>query len=108
MTLFTGEGFWNPLLWLAAAAGVTSLSLLLWSRGRRDYRRGTQAELPFLSGEKMDGARVGGGHLYWGFVEGLRPYVERMRALHTGFVGDYVAWLVVMLAVVFLIVLGGG
>lgn len=108
MTLLTGHGFWNPLLWLAAAAGVVVLSLLLWFRGRRDYTRGTDQELPFLSGEKMEGARVGGGHLYWGFVEGLRPYVERLRLFHSGFVGDYVAWLVVVLAVVFLIVLVGG
>jgi len=108
MTLFTPHGYWNPLLWLAAAAGVTALALVVWSRGRRDYSRGTDAELPFLSGEKAEGAHVGGGHLYWGFVEGLRPYVDRLRAVHTGFVGDYVGWLVVILAVVFLIVLVGG
>ncbi|QAA76012.1 MAG: hypothetical protein BIP78_0244 [Candidatus Bipolaricaulis sibiricus] len=108
MTLLTGHGFWNPLLWLAAAGGVTLLALLVWSRGRRDYTRGTDGELPFLSGEKAEGAHVGGGHLYWGFVEGLRSYVERLRALHSGLVNDYVAWLVVILAVVFLIVLVGG
>lgn len=108
MTLVTGHGYWNPLLWLAAAAGVTTLAFLVWSRGRRGYNRATEQVLPFLSGEKVEGARVGGGHLYWGFVEGLRPYVERLRALHTGFIGDYVAWLIVMLAIVFLIVLVGG
>ncbi len=107
MTLLTGYGFWSPLVWLAGAAGATFLALLLWSRGRRDYRRG-EGELPFLSGEKAEGAHVGAGHLYWGFVEGLRPYVERLRAFHTGFLGDYVAWLVVVLALVFLIVLVGG
>ncbi|MBC7220901.1 hydrogenase [Candidatus Bipolaricaulota bacterium] len=107
MTLLTGHGFWNPLLWLAAVGGVTLLALAVWSRGRRDYTRGTDGELPFLSGEKMEGAHVGGGHLYWGFVEGLRPYVERLRALHSGLVNDYVAWWVVILAVVFLIVLVG-
>lgn len=105
MTLLTGQGFWNPLLWLAAAAGVAVLALLVWSRGRKGYNRGTEQVLPFLSGEKVEGTHVGGGHLYWGFVEGLRPYVERLRAFHTGFIGDYVAWLIVMLAVVFLIVL---
>ncbi|HPD06453.1 MAG TPA: hydrogenase [Candidatus Bipolaricaulis sp.] len=108
MTLLTGEGYWSPLLWLAAAAGVVLLSLLIWSRGRKGYNRATEQDLPFLSGEKREGVHVGGGHLYWGFVEGLRPYVERLRLVHSGFVGDYVAWLVVMLAVVFLIVLLGG
>lgn len=107
MTLFTGYGYWNPLLWLAAAAGATLLALLFWARGRKDYRRG-EGELPFLSGEEVPGAHVGGGHLYWGFVEGLRPYVERLRAFHTGLVNDYVGWLVVILAVVLLLVLVGG
>ena len=108
MTLGTGQGFWNPLLWLAAAAGATALAVLLWSRGRRDYTRAGEQTLPFLSGERAPGAHVGGGHLYWGFVEGLRPYVARLRAAHTGLVNDYVGWLVVVLAVVFLIVLGVG
>jgi len=108
MRLLTGEGYWNPLVWLATAIGVVLLTSFVWTRGRRDYKRGTEQDLPFLSGEKMDGAHVGGQHLYWGFVEGLRPYVERLRAFHTGFVGDYMAWLVLMLGAVFLIVLLGG
>ncbi|HEU68299.1 MAG TPA: hydrogenase [Candidatus Acetothermia bacterium] len=108
MTLLTGHGFWSPLPWLAAAAGVVLLSFLVWSRGRKGYHRDTEQVLPFLSGERRDGARVGGQHLYWGFVEGLRPYMERLRAFHTGFIGDYVAWLIVMLAIAFLIALLGG
>ncbi|MBC7093513.1 hydrogenase [Candidatus Bipolaricaulota bacterium] len=104
MRLVTGEGYWSPLAWLAAAAGVLLLAGLLWSRGRRDWKRGTEEELPFLSGEAApEGARVGGQHLYWGFVEGLRPYVERLRAFHSGFVADYVAWFVVVLAMALLV-----
>lgn len=105
MTLLTPEGYWSPLVWLASAFGVLLFAALFWFRGRRDYKRGTEQDLPFLSGEKMEGAHVGGQHLYWGFVEGLKPYVERLRLFHSGFLGDYVAWLVVMLAMVFLIVL---
>jgi len=108
MRLLTGEGHWNPLVWLAAAVGVGALAALLWARRRRDSQRGTKQDLPFLSGEKMDGAHVRGQRRYWGFVERLRPCVERLRALHTGFVGDYVAWLVLLLGAVFLIVLLGG
>jgi hypothetical protein len=108
LLLLTGEGYWKPLFWLAAAAGVALLAALLWARGRRDYKRGTDQDLPFLSGERLAETHIGGQHLYWGFVEGLRPYVERLRAVHTGFIGDYMAWLVLMLGAVFLIVLLGG
>ncbi len=105
MQLTTGEGFWTPLVWVAAAVATVLLALLLWSRSQRAYKRGTEQDLPFVSGEKVEGAHVGGQHLYWGFVEGLKPLVDRLRWFHTGFVGDYVAWFVAILAVVLLIVL---
>jgi len=104
--LLTGEGFWSPLIWLALAAGVALLAWALRSRGRQDYKRGTEQETPFLSGEPMpEGVHVGGQHMYWGFVEALRPVIDGLRAFHTGMVSDYVTWLVVMLAVVFLVVM---
>ncbi len=106
MNLLTGEGFWSPLVWLALAVAVTALTWWFRSKGRQDYKKGTEQATPFLSGEPMpEGVHVGGQHLYWGFVEALRPFVERIRAFHTGVVVDYVTWLVVMLAVVFLVVM---
>ncbi len=105
MRLWTGEGAWTPVVWVAAALATALLALVLWARSRRQYKKGTEQDLPFVSGEKVEGAHVGGQHLYWGFVEGLKPLVERLRAWHTGFVGDYVTWFVAMLAVVLLIVL---
>ncbi len=106
MILETFEGFWSPLVWTAVAVAVTLLALALRSRGRRDHKKGTEQTAPFLSGEAApDGVHVGGQHLYWGFVEALRPYIERLRAAHTGFVVDYVTWLVVALAGIMLLVL---
>ncbi|MGC9529343.1 MAG: hydrogenase [Candidatus Bipolaricaulaceae bacterium] len=105
MRLLTGEGFWSPLVWLALAVGVAALGAIFWSRGRRDYKAGTEQDVPFLSGERVpEGAHVGGRHLYWGFVEGLRPLLDRLDAFHSGFLGDYVAWFVALLAVAFLVV----
>jgi len=106
MRLVTGQGFWSPLVWLALAAGVALLAWAFWFRGRRTYKAGTDQDMPFLSGEQVpEGAHVGGQHLYWGFVEGLRPFVDRVQAFHTGFLGDYMTWLVVLLAVALLVVM---
>jgi hypothetical protein len=105
MSLTSGEGFWSPLWWLALAAGVGVLGWLFWRMGRRTYKAGTEQDAPFLSGEAAkEPAHVGGEHLYWGFVQGLRPLVEHLRAFHTGMLEDYVGWLLWLLAVAFLVV----
>ncbi|MBC7098205.1 hydrogenase [Candidatus Bipolaricaulota bacterium] len=105
MRLFTGEGHWSPLVWLALAAGVGFFAWLLWRWGRRTYKAGTEQDIPFLSGERApEGAHVGAPHLYWGFLQGLRPVLEGLRAFHSGFLGDYVTWMVVLLAVALLVV----
>lgn len=103
--ILTGQGFWHALIWLAAALGVLLLSLALWSMGRREFRRGTEAELPFVSGECVEDPKVGAPHLYWGFAEALRPFLERLRNLHSGIIGDYVGWFAVILAVTLLLLM---
>ncbi len=105
MRLVTGQGYWSPLVWLALAAGVALLAWAFWSRGQRTYKAGTEQDLPFLSGERApEGAHVGAPHLYWGFAQGLRPVLEALRTFHSGFLGDYVTWMVVLLAVALLVV----
>lgn len=106
MRLLTGEGFWSPLVWLALAAGVGVLAWLLWRLGRRTYKAGTEQDVPFLSGEELpEGGHVGATHLYWGLRQGLRPLLETLEAFHSGFIGDYVTWMVVLLAVAILVVI---
>ncbi|HDI11659.1 MAG TPA: hydrogenase [Candidatus Acetothermia bacterium] len=103
----SGEGFWNPIVWTLLALGVLGLAYALWLQGRRTYKRGTEQEEPFLSGERLpeEGSHIRGEHLYWGFVAGLRPLIETLRAFHTGFIGDYIGWLVVVLGVAILVVM---
>lgn len=103
--ILTGHGFWNALIWVAAALGAVLLALVLWSWGRREYKRGTEEELPFLSGEKWEDSRVGAAHLYWGFVEAINPFLSRLRSGHSGLIGDYVGWFLVIAAVVLLLVM---
>lgn len=101
----TGQGYWAPLIFVVALLGVLILAVLIWSRGRREYKRGTEQELPFLSGEKAENPRVGALHLYWGLAEALRPLLERLRGWHSGNINEYAGWFLVILAVVVLLVL---
>ncbi len=103
--IFTGQGFWTPLIWLAAALGTFGLAGVLWWRGRREYKRGTEQELPFLSGERAENPQVGALHLYWGLGEALRPLLERLGNWHSGVLNDYVGWFIVVFGVVLLLVL---
>ncbi|MEN3010116.1 MAG: hydrogenase [Candidatus Bipolaricaulaceae bacterium] len=105
LTVLTGQGYWSPLIWAAAALGTFLLAGLLWWRGRREYKRGTEQELPFVSGERVENPRVGALHLYWGLTEALRPFLERLRGWHSGVINDYAGWFVVVLGVVLLLLL---
>ncbi len=105
LKILTGQGFWSPLIWVAAALGVLLLAFFLWSRGRREHKRGTEQELPFLSGERAEDPRVGASHLYWGFLEALKPFLNGLRDWHSGVINDYAGWFLVILVVVLLLVL---
>ncbi len=103
--IVTGQGYWSALIWVAAALGVLVLAFGVWGRGRREYKRGTEQELPFVSGERMENPHVGALHLYWGLTEALRPLLERLRNWHSGVVNDYAGWFVVILGVILLLLL---
>lgn len=101
----TGQGYWTPLIFVAALLGVFLLAALVWAQGRREYKRGTEQELPFLSGEREENPHVGALHLYWGLAEALRPLLERLKAWHSGNINEYAGWFLVILAVVVLLLL---
>ncbi len=103
LKVLTGHGYWTPLIWTLGALGVLLLAFLFWISGRREHKRGTEQELPFLSGERAENPHVGAPHLYWGFVEALKPFLSPLRDWHSGLINDYAGWFLVILAVALLL-----
>ena len=106
-TLTTGSGAWNPLLWLLAFIVALGIAVAIRAFGRKDFRAGAQAK-PFISGNEEPAD--GGGHIpasnmYWGFLEAMKSYYQRLVPLHTGVPTDYVAWLLGVMALMLVITL---
>ncbi|HBA84639.1 MAG TPA: hydrogenase [Verrucomicrobia bacterium] len=105
-TMHTGFGSWNPALWLAALLIALVVALAIRALGRKDYRKNSAQTKPFISGNEEPAH--GGGHipasnLYWGFLESMKAYYERLVPLHTGMLGDYLVWFLGVLAAVLVI-----
>ena len=47
---------------------------------------------------------MGASHIYWGFTEALKRYYKPMVALHTGNINDYSGWIILVMAIIFIIV----
>lgn len=109
MTLiYTGQGFWDPIVWLISMVLASILVYWIWSKGRSDYKRGTEQVKPFLSGNpepEKGKLHVRASNIYWGFVEALKGYYEPLIGMHTGDLSDYVGWLVGMLALIGFVIL---
>jgi hypothetical protein len=106
-TLQTGFGFWNPVVWLGALAVALVIAYLIWAFGESGYKKGTEQTKPYLSGNpepEKHAVHVGGGHLYWGFIESLRGYYDRIVPLHSGVLNDYLLWFFGIAAILILIV----
>jgi len=94
--LDTGFGVWDPLVWLAALAVAIILGFIIRSFGVKDYKKGTDQTLPFLSGDKQENVEyihIRASNLYWGYLDALKGYYSRLIPLHTGIVTDYLLWL---------------
>lgn len=106
-TLTTGAGAWNPMLWVLGLLIALAVAILIRSRGRKDYREGPQAQ-PFISGNEEPAAGAGhipASNLYWGFLESLKAYYDRLVPLHTGVPTDYIAWLLGVMAFMLVVAL---
>ena len=107
-SLTTNSGFWNPLVWGLAIVIAFLIIYILRGYGKKEYKKETEQTKVFLSGnpelekEKM---HVKADNIYWGFMESLKWLYGVLERMHTGNVGDYILWFVIIMGV-FFIVLG--
>ncbi len=107
ITLQTGAGFWNPVVWIIAFFIAMVIAWLIWITGEKDYRKGTPQTKSFLSGnEEPEKAEVHlrAGNLYWGFTEALQGYYSRLVPLHSGILNDYLLWFLGVMAIAIVVV----
>lgn len=112
LDFLTPYGYWNPVLWLVVILIALLISYLIWIRGNRKFKGGTDQTKPFLSGyapESFVNSRVQASNIYWGFITSLGKYYEILKKIHTGDVRDYIGWYIgVLAAMIILYVLWGG
>ena len=111
-SLETAYGAWNAIV-LAVVFGLVLLAVyyLIYSRGNAAYQKNTLQVYPFMSGNRIDDpedARISSDNLYWGFLEVFKGYFDQMDEAHTGNINDYLHWMVVVMAVLFLVIIIGG
>ncbi|MCX6802844.1 MAG: hydrogenase [Candidatus Diapherotrites archaeon] len=84
---------WSPLMFIGALAIVLMLVIALRSFGKKGFKEGKFRADAFLSGnEPMEKHDVKASNFFWGFFEAFKGYYEKMLAIHTGFVNDYIFW----------------
>jgi hypothetical protein len=106
LTFETGYGFWNPLIWLVVFLVIALIVIVIRALGEKSYKPQTDQTKPFLAGNpevSKEGVVVRGGNVYWGFFEALRKYYEPVVNAHSGVLNDYIAWFVIVLALIFIL-----
>ena len=108
LTMFTGNGSWNTIVFLGAILVTTLVALILHSRGQKGTVLKGEGKKPYLWGNptEIDGKpmHIPGSNVYWGFIEALRPYYKPMEKIHSGLINEYVFWLVVTIGIVIAVV----
>lgn len=106
-TLMTGTGLWNPLAWVLGIAVALVFAYLIWYRGESGWKAGTPQTEPFLSGNAEPAknlVHIPSGNLYWGYLEAMKGYYERIVPLHTGDLNDYLLWYLSVMVVILVLV----
>ena len=107
--VYSGFGYWDVYLWLLFFAIASAVVLFIRSKGRSDYKEGTEQDEIFYGSNIVpeDGGDIAvpAASAYWGFVEALKPYHNWLIELHTGIASEYVGYFMLTLAVVAVLVL---
>jgi len=113
LTLFSGQGGWNALVFLVVFIVMFILGyllrLVLGNKGTTPKNEGAK---PYLFGNPTEIGGVpivvSGSNVYWGFIRALKRYYRPMEKMHSGLINEYVFWFMgtiglVMLALMVLI-----
>ena len=106
-TFDTGNGFWNPVLWVIAFVVIFLLIYILRGFGNKNYKKGTSQTQAFLSGNpeyEKELMHVKGSNLYWGWTEAMKWIIDALKSIHTGNTSDYVLWFVIIMGILFIFV----
>ena len=107
--VFSGFGYWDVYSWIIFFFIASGLVLWIRSMGRSDYKKGTEQDEIFYGANAVpeDGSeiQVPASSAYWGFVEALKGYYEKLSEMHSGLTNDYVGYIVVVAAVLVVLVL---
>ena len=82
---------------------------VVWIRnkGEANYKKDTDQTKPFISGNReisKEDSHVSASHIYWGFTEAMKQYYKPLIQLHNGNINDYSGWIVLVMAIIFIIV----
>jgi multicomponent Na+:H+ antiporter subunit D len=104
LTLFTGQGSWNTVVFLGAVLITVVIALVMYSRGQKGTVPKGEGKKPYLWGNptEIDGKPIviPASNVYWGFIEALKPYYKPMEKIHSGLINEYVFWLVITMGIV--------
>ena len=107
--LETGFGYWNVFAWLILFLLVSGFVLWVRSLGRSDYKRNTDQDEIYWSGNEVpaDGANISvpASASYWGFRIAMEPLYSLLNRFHSGNASDYAGYFVVTTAVIGLLLL---
>jgi len=106
-TFDTGNGFWNPIIWIASFFIIFLIIYILRGIGNKDYKKNTEEnkELPSVNPEdKKNRMQIPASNLYWGWMESMKWFIDSLKKMHNGDVSDYVLWFVIVMGVLFLLV----
>ncbi len=104
-TIITGDGFWSVLVFIGAFVSIMIIASLIRSMGNKGFTKRKGMGQPYYFGNRVTAsARVSGGNVYWGFLKAMERYYKPVKAEHTGDANDYVAWLLITMAVILAVV----
>ena len=98
LTLFTGSGSWNTLVFLGAVFVAGMIGLFLFKMGKKGTVPQGEGKRPYLFGNptEIDGRPlvIPASNVYWGFTTALSRYYKPTEKAHSAFFNDYMFWLV--------------